>query len=128
MDTQDHGTASGLAAPEPAHHDVVDLALLGTAAANAVVTPTSEETPDGANVGGPVQTKTQSAIFEHLADDGKRFTTLRAHLALRGYSLHRTAADDGPVCFYVTRWDMARELRDLAAVARFLDQVGGAHA
>jgi hypothetical protein len=128
MDTQDHGTAPGLAAPEPAHHDVVDLALPGTAAANAVVTPTSEKAPDGANVGGLVQTKTRSPNIERLDDDGKRFTTLRAHLALRGYSLHRTAADDGPVCFYVTRWDMARELRDLATVARFLEQVGDAHA
>jgi len=75
-----------------------------------------------------MQTKTRSPTFEQLADDGKRFATLRAHLALRGYSLHRTAADDGPLCFYVTRWDMARELRDLAAVARLLDQMGGAHA
>ena len=59
------------------------------------------------------------------------FATMRAAYEiaqLKGYSLHRTAADDGPVCFYVTRWGMARELRDLAAVARFLDQVGGAHA
>ena len=67
-------------------------------------------------------------VFEQTTDDGKRFATLRAHLALKGYSLHRTAADDGPVCFYVTRWGMARELRELAAVAQFLDQVGGAHA
>jgi hypothetical protein len=52
----------------------------------------------------------------------------KAPLALKGYSLHRTAADDGPTCFYVTRCGIARELRDLVAVARFLDQVGGAHA
>ena len=128
MDAQDHGTVPGLAAPELAHHHHVDLAPLGTAAARAVVTTTSEKAPDAANVGGPVQTETQCLIFEQPTDDGKRFATLRAHLALKGYSLHRTAADDGPVCFYVTRWGMARELRDLAAVARFLDQVGGAHA
>jgi len=76
---------------------------------------------------GPAQTEPKCLIFEQSTDDGKRFATLRAHLALRGYSLHRTAADDGPVCFYVTRWGIARELRDLAAVARFLEQVGVAH-
>jgi hypothetical protein len=128
MDAQDHGTVPGLAAPELAHHDHVDLAPLGTAAAHAVVTPTSEKAPDAANVGGPVQTKTHIPIFEQPADNGKRYATLRAHLALKGYSLSRTAASDGPVCFYVMRWGMVRELRDLAAVARFLDQVGGAHA
>ena len=120
------GPVPGLAAPELAHHHPVDLAPLGTAAAHAVVTPTSEKAPDAANVGGPVQTEAQCLIFEQTTDDGKRFATLRAHLTLKGYSLHRTAADDGPVCFYVTRWGMARELRDLAAVMRFLDQVGGA--
>ncbi len=128
MDVQDHGTVPGLAAPTLAHHDHVDLAPLGTAAAHAVVMPTIEKAPDAANVGGQVQTETQCLIFEQSADDGKRFATLRAYLALKGHSLHRTAAGDGPVCFYVTRWGMARELRDLAAVARFLDQVGGADA
>ena len=128
MDAQDHGTVPGLAAPEVAHHDHVDLAPLGTVAAHAVVTPTSERAPDAAIVGGPVQTETQCLIFEQPTDDGKRFTTLRAHIALKGYSLQRTAADDGPVCFYVTRLGMSRELRGLAAVAQFLDQVGGAHA
>lgn len=58
----------------------------------------------------------------------KAFHTLRAHLALRGYSLHRTAADDGPVNFYVTRCGVTSELRDLVAMARFLDQVAGCHA
>lgn len=128
MDARDHGTVPGLAAPELAHHDVVELAPLGTAAAHAVATPTSEKAPDAANVGGPVQTETRFLIFKQPTDDGKRFATLQAHLALKGFSLQRTAADDGPVCFYVTRWGMARELRDLAAVARFLDQVGDAHA
>lgn len=128
MDAQDHGTVPGLAAPELAQHDHLDLVPLGTAAAHAVVTPTSGKAPDAANVGGPVQTEKQCLIFEQPADHGKRFATLRAHLALKGYSLNRTASGGGPVCFYVTRWGMARELRDLAAVARLLDQVGGAHA
>lgn len=120
--------APGLAAPEPANHDHVDLAPLRTAAAHALVTPTRDKAPDAASVEGPAKTETQWLTFEQHADADKRFAMLRAHLALKGYSLHRTATGDGPVCFYVTRWGMARELRDLAAVARFLDQVGGAHA
>ena len=128
MDAQDHGTVPGLAAPELAHHDHVDLAPLGTAAAHAVVTPTSEKAPDAANVGGPAKTETQCPIFEQPTDDSKRFATLRAHLALKGYSLHRTAAGDGPVCFCVTRWGMARELPDITAVRAFAEQVGATHA
>lgn len=121
-----HGAdAPGLAAPELAHHDHVDLAPLGAAAAHAVVAPASEKAPDAANVGGPAKTETQRPIFEQPTHDNKRFATLRAHLALKGYSLHRTAAGDGLVRFYVSRWGMAR---DLAVVARFLDQVEDAHA
>ena len=121
-----HGTVPGLAAPELAHHDHVDLAPLGTAAAHAVVRPTSDNAPGRARV--EEQGATDCLIFEQPADEGKRFATLQALLALKGYSLSRTAASDGPVCFYVTRWGMVRELHNLAAVARFLDQVGGAHA
>ena len=73
-----HGAMPGLAAPELAHHDVVDLPPLGTAAARAVVTPTSEKAPDAANVEGPGQSETQCLIFEQHTDDGKRFATLRA--------------------------------------------------
>ena len=87
-------------------------------------TPTSEKAPDAANVGGLVQPETQSLIFEQSDDDGKRFATLRAHLALKGYSLSRTHGDDGPVCFHVNRWGMVRELRDIAAVRAFAVAVG----
>jgi len=129
MIVRPHGAdALGLAAPEPAHHDPVHRAPLGAAAAPVVVTPSSGKAPDAANAGGPVQKKTQRLIFTQRTGDDKRFATLRAHLALKGYSLHRTAAGDGLVRFYVTRWGMARELRDLAVVARFLDQVGDGHA
>jgi hypothetical protein len=128
MDAQDHGTVPGLAAPELAHHHQVGLAPPGTAAAHVVVTPTSEKAPDAANVGGRADTKTQCLIIEQPANADKRFDTLRAHLALKGYSLHRTAAGDGPVCFYITRWGVACELRDLAAVAQLLEQVGDTHA
>lgn len=124
------GHGPGLAAPEAAAslRAAGAASVVADAVAPAGLTRTSEKAPDAANVEGPVQTETQCLIFEQPGDDGKHFATLRALLALKGYSLHRTAADDVPVCFYVTRWGMARELHDLAAVARFLDQVGGAHA
>lgn len=128
MDAQDHGTVPGLAGPELAHHDHIDLAPLGTVTAHAVVKWACEKAPDAANVGGPVQAGTQHLIFERTADGGKRFATLRAHLALKGYSLHRTHADDGPVRFYVTRWGLVRELQDIAAVRAFAEQVGATHA
>lgn len=56
--------------------------------------------------------------------DGKRFATLRARLALRGWALTRTSADDGPVLFFATRWNMPRELASLDAVAAFAERVG----
>ena len=122
MDAHHHGAMPGLAAPELAHHDVVDLPPLGTAAARTVVTPTSEKAPDAANVEGPGQSETQSLIFEQHADDGKCFATL---LELKSYSLSRSGGDDGPVCFYVTRWGMARELPCLRAVGDMLRRIGG---
>lgn len=128
MDAQDHGTVPGLAAPELAHHDPVDLPPLGTAAARAVVTFISERAPDAANVGGPVQTETKCLIFEQLADEDKRFATLRALLALKGHVLSRTHGDDGPVRFYVNRWGPVRELPDITAVRAFAEQVGATHA
>ena len=48
--------------------------------------------------------------------------------ALKGHVLNRTHGADDPVGLIVTRWGMARELSDSAAMARFLDEVEGAHA
>jgi hypothetical protein len=123
MDAHHHGAMPGLDATELAHHDVVDLAPLGTVAARAVVTPTSEKAPDAANVEGPVHTETKCLIFEEHADDGKRFATLRALLALAGGFTLLELADGG---YLVTRWNCCRPLADLRAVAAFVSQVGGA--
>jgi hypothetical protein len=129
MEAQDHSTVLGLAAPELTDQQPLDLvALLDATAAHAVVTSTSAPVPDEANVQGPAPTRLQSLESKQPTGDDKRFATLRAHLALKGYSLHRTAANDGPVCFYVTHWGMARELTDAAAVRTFAEQVGATHA
>lgn len=57
---------------------------------------------------------------------GKAFATLQAELALRGFALVGIGADDGPLSYRVGRWNLSRELHDLAAVAAFLKQIGGA--
>ena len=57
----------------------------------------------------------------------KVFATLRAQLAMRGYSLSRTDAGDGPVRFHASRWGLIVELRDLAAVEAFAERAGVNH-
>ena len=52
------------------------------------------------------------------------FSTLCAELALRGYCVRRSHGDDGPTCYYVSRWGFVRELRDLTAVQLFARQTG----
>ena len=124
MDAHHVGDMPGLAAPEQAHHDVVDLPPLGAAAARAVVTPRS----DNAHLAvGEVegQGATDHPIFDQRDDAGKRFATLRAELAILGNFTLLELADGS---FLVTRWNCCRPLADLRAVAAFVRQVGGAHA
>ncbi len=128
MDAHHDGAVPGFAAPEMAHPGHADLAPLRAPAAHGVVKPTEEDASDAANVEGRVQAGRHCPIFEEPNNDDKQFATLQTHLALKGYSLSRSDASDGPMCFYVTRWRMARELREPAAVARSIDQVRGAHA
>ena len=54
----------------------------------------------------------------------KIFATLRARLALAGWSLIRTCPTDGPVLYIAVRWGMPRELVSLDAVTEFADRVG----
>ena len=120
MDAHHHGNLPGLAAPELAHHLVVDLAPLGAAAARAVMTATHEKAFDAANVEGPDETETNHLNFEQYADDGKRFATLRALLALNGHSLYELADSS----YLSSKWNCTKHLPDLHAVQRFARQVG----
>jgi hypothetical protein len=52
----------------------------------------------------------------------KRFNTLRASLALKGYSLHELSCDG----YLIARWNLTRHAPDLRAVGAFLRQIGGA--
>jgi hypothetical protein len=64
------------------------------------------------------------ATEQQGAADSKRFATLRARLALAGWTLTRTSAADSPVVFFATRWNKPRELAGLDAVAKFASMVG----
>lgn len=65
----------------------------------------------------------QCTATEAQADE-KRFATLRARLGSRSWMLSRSHAADGNVVYAATRWNMARELANLDAVAAFADMVG----
>ena len=122
MDAYQHDNMPGLASPELAHHDVVDVPPLGAAAARAVVTPTSDNAhlAVGAVKG---QGTTDGLIFDQRADAGKRFATLRTELAILGNFTLLELADGS---YLVTRRNCCRPLADLRAVAAFVRQVGGA--
>lgn len=97
------------------------------AAQAGITTPENSEAGHRANGAGPLDQPTplHSAV-PVPRDQGKTYFTLRAQAALRGYSLSRSHPEDGPTRFYVSRWGLLRELRDLAAVAAFVEQIGAA--
>ena len=109
-----------------ADHHEVELAPLdpaGTAPAG-LSPPQKDECPglggDGAIEG---QGKADESDCADAAAQRKRFNTLRARLALAGWVL--TDTPDSPHgAFTVSRWAMARDLVDLAAVEAFSAQVG----
>ena len=133
-----HGAhAPGLAAPELACTAADGLAPLGTpgaapaglslahkdeahrlAGAAGFRGQGTADNPDCAQSAHPVHHE------QPTGDDAKRFATLRARLALAGWTLTRHDASGGPVSFYACRWNMPRELADLAAVEAFADCVG----
>lgn len=122
-----HGAqAPGLAAPELAEPAAVlaPLGAPGAAAAGLTAGHKDEARELGSGAGFRDQGQADSPDCAEASSDGKRFATLRARLALAGWALTRTSAADGPVAFFATRWNMPRELADLAAVERFADLVG----
>jgi hypothetical protein len=111
--------APGLAAPELAHQDHVDLAPLGTAAPHALVTATSDNAHLAVGaVGG--QGATECLIFEQADADDKRFSALRDHLAARGFALHRLASG----AYLIARWGWSREVPGLSQVGALARQMG----
>lgn len=118
----------GMAAPDAAS----SLCAAGAAsvAADAVAPARLNAQKESVPAAHATQSREQNEHRNSATDAGadKAFLTLRALLSLKGYSLIRTHADDGPVCFHVNRWGMVRELRDIAAVRAFAQQVGASNA
>lgn len=119
--------ALGLAASELAARPAADLQSLGAAGAPAagLTGDHKDEAPRLAGAEGfRDQGKADPDDCAHAGADGKRFATLQARLALRGFTLTRVDAAGCPVVYTVTRWNLARELGALDAVAAFADMVG----
>lgn len=127
MRAHNHGHGPGMAAPEAA------ASLCAAGAASVVADAVAPAGLNAQKESAPAAQATQSREEnEHRnsatgAGADKAFLTLRALLALKGYSLSRTHGDDGPVCFHVNRWGMVRELRDIAAVRAFAQQLGASN-
>jgi len=64
-------------------------------------------------------------VIQHQSDDAKRFSSLRAHLALRGHQLLQVDRRPKADTFIVTAWGHSREFKKLDQVAAFLEIVGG---
>ena len=78
-----------------------------------------KEKPHGAqHTEGPENNTTAILPVTHNAD--KQFKTLQAQAALAGHRLQR----HGNV-FLISRWGHAKQLDSLAAVAAWIDRVGG---
>lgn len=117
-------TAPGLAAPDAAANARSrEPASPAAGAGGKPELSRSDEAHGTPHAAGPKDQQTHS---DSVSDDvaGKAFATLRAQLALAGYSLHRSDAEDGPRNYFVTRWGMVRGLRDLPAVSKFAESVG----
>lgn len=85
---------------------------------------------DGPTVAAAGHQGVAQAVSLNSATSGpydKAFQTLRAQLALEGHTLSRTDAGDGLCSYFVSRWGMVRELRDIEAVRAFARQVGVTH-
>ena len=127
MRAHNHGHGPGMAAPEAA------ASLCAAGAASVVADAVAPAGLNAQKESAPAAQATQSREEnEHRnsatgAGADKAFLTLRALLALKGYSLSRTHGDDGPVCFHVNRWGMVRELRDIAAVRAFAQRLGASN-
>lgn len=131
MHDHHHGAhAPGLAAPELACLPHVDLAPSGACAPpTAGLSPPQDD--EGPRAGERRAFKGQGeGDSSDCADTGttpqcKRLATLRAELALAGWTLTETpGAEHG--AFIATRWGMARDLRGLDDVAAFARRVGAA--
>lgn len=125
----EHAHGAGLAATEQLSslHDGC-LAALGTDrdSGSDLIEPHKDEAPGLQAEGFEGQKEADSHDSEasktadQAGDDGKRFATLRAQLALKGYGLQVLPGNG----FLVTRWDRTLHCPDLAFVRSFHERLG----
>lgn len=109
------GAGPGLAAPEAARQHPAGLSPHQV-----------DETPGLAGTEGfREQASTDSSDCAHDTDpaQSKRLSTLRAELALAGWTL-TDSPENQHGQFIASRWGLARDLRDLDAAEAFCRQVG----
>jgi hypothetical protein len=128
MAAQDRDAPRGKAAPQLADHDHLDVAPLGTPAADAVVTPTSDKAPDAAYLSGRVQNEKQCPVGEQASNASYGFATLRAPLEIKSHAPNRTRVGYRLVRLSLNRLDLLRNLPEIAAVRVFAEQVEVTHA
>lgn len=58
--------------------------------------------------------------------ENKRFATLQARLALRGYVLVRSTDDNGGPLYIVSRWALTKQMAGLSEVEQFAERVAPA--
>jgi len=124
MQVHNFGHGPGLAAPEAASSvRPAGAASVAAAAASLAGLNTQKESAPAAQA---TQSREQNVHMNSATCTAfaRVFSTLCAELALRGYCVRRSHGDDGPTCYYVSRWGFVRELRDLTAVQLFARQTG----
>jgi hypothetical protein len=84
--------------------------------------PQRDEAPagDAAKGFGGDHQRNSTDILAEPTDLGKRYATLGALLALKGFSLHELAGGG----FLIARWDRTTHCPDLHGVTRFARSVG----
>ena len=122
------GHRPGLAAPEAPSSGGTAGAASVVADAVALVRLNAQKESAPAAQAAPSREQNEPGNSATGASADKAILTLQAQLALKGHVLSRTHGDDGPMRFYVTRWGLVRELRDIEAVRAFAEQVGATHA
>ena len=121
-----HAETAGLAAPHAAASaHPADLASLGADGAVHVgisQLPRNDEPRELVGSGAGLRGQGQADIPDCASPSAKckRFNTLRARLALAGWTL----AADAAGALTAARWGMARDLDSLAAVEAFAAHVG----
>ena len=126
-----HDHQEGFNAPAPPCLDLARLAPLGTAGAAPVHVDPECETARVASASriekqGTTDNRDSVAApaDQQAITDRKRFSILRARLAIAGYTLSRIDASDGAVIYQASRWGMTRMLDNLVDVESFAARVG----